>query len=195
MYLKQKIIRIRIKSNRDKMDYSEDFKYDEISVFSENGTQYCTPVWAFQNELNVKVSNGSVGTNNLNSFKNWAQGQKFPLLCSFEIPNGVYSAYLFKVCEDSEKFFGIDISHYEYKGKNPAQSTMKSQVEECPFDEILPVPKKETEIFGELARALQSECAHLESLIKGHINEASMRKMNTGRIENFQFNFPKYLYN
>lgn len=177
------------------MDYSEDFKFDEVKVYSEKGTKYCTPVFAFQTELNVKVGTRGISDDSVDSFTQWAESRTLPLFCAFDLPDGVYSAYLFKVCKDSERIFGINISHYEYKGKNPSLNTMKRQYDDCPFDEILPVPKQETEISGDSSTTLKSECFHLESFLEGTINEAGMRKTDSVRLANFQFSFPKYLYN
>jgi len=177
------------------MDHSEDFKYDELSVFTENGTKYCMPVWAYQTKLNVAVGTNGIENEVVLSFKDWAETRKFPLYCTFDLPDGVYSSYLFKTCEDSEKLFGINISHYEYKGKNPSLPAMNLPTEDCPFDEILPVPKQETQYFGSPETALRSECAHIESLLKGRINEAGMRKVTASSLGNFKFEFPKYLYN
>ena len=177
------------------MNYSENFKYDELRVFSENGTKYCMPVWAYQTELNLQLSTEDIETDVVASFKSWAESRKFPLMCTFDLPDGIYSAYLFKTCEASEKVFGIDISHYEYKGKNPSLPAMNLPAEDCPFDEILPVPKQETHFLGDPNMTLETECIHLESLLKGRINEAGMRKMDTSNSGEFQFDFPKYLYN
>lgn len=177
------------------MDYSEGFKYDELKVYSEHGTKYCMPVWAYQTDLNIKVATRGITPDTADSFKEWAESKKFPLFCNFDLPDGVYSAYLFRVCADSEKMFGIDISHYEYKGKNPSLSIMKRQNDDCPFDEVLPVPKQETEIFGDTSTTLKSECLHLESFLEGTINEIGMRKTDSVRLVNFEFTFPKYLYN
>lgn len=177
------------------MDYSEGFKYDEVKVYSEKGTKYCRPVWAFQTDLNLKVAIGGVSDDSIESFTLWAESRTLPLFCSFDLPDGVYSAYLFKVCRDPEQIFGINISHYEYKGKNPSLNIMKRQYDECPFDEILPVPKQVTEISGDPGATLKSEFVHLESLLEGTINEAGMRKTDSLRLANFPFSFPKYLYN
>jgi hypothetical protein len=176
------------------MDHSENFISNEISVFNKHGIQYCMPVKAAQSELNVVVSvQGEEVFEEL--LKDSSEDKIFPLLCNFELPNGLYSAYLFKFCEDHDKFFGIDNSHYEYKGKNPSLLDMKSYPEACPFDESVPVPKKDSEISNSLAMALKSECAHLESLIKDHINEVNVCKMNKGSSHNFLLKMPKFLYN
>ncbi|NEU07061.1 hypothetical protein GZH53_01940 [Flavihumibacter sp. R14] len=177
------------------MSYSEHFRYDEVSVFTENGTKYCMPVWAYQTELNIKVNTNGIEDDMVSSFNDWAESRKFPLFCTFDLPAGIYSAYLFKTCEDSEKVFGIDISHYEYKGKNPSLPSMNLPAEDCPFDEVLPVPKQVTHIFGDPDMALNSEYVHLESLLTDRINEAGMRKLSASRLADFKFNFPKYLYN
>ena len=68
---------------------------------------------------------------------------------------------------------------------------MKLPVEDCPFDEVVPVPKQELKGLGELAIGIKSELNNLS----GSINEVGMRKQNAGRLENFEFNFPKFLYN
>ena len=177
------------------MDYSEGFKYDEIKVYSEKGTKYCMPVWASQTELNIKVGTQGISDDRVESFTEWAESRTLPLFCSFDLPDGVYSAYLFKVCKDSEQIFGINISHYEYKGKNPSLSTMKRQYDDCPFDETLPVPKQVTEIFGDSSTTLNSECLHLESFLEGTINEAGMRKTDSVRLADLELTFHKYLYN
>lgn len=182
-------------SNRTKMDYSEGFKYDEISVFSEDGIKFCMPVMAFQTELNIKVDTEGLSIDVRKSFKDWSNSRKFPLFCKFDLPDGIYSSYLFKVCEVSEKVFGVDISHYEYKGKNPSLLSMNLPLEDCPFDELVPVPRQNNEAVNELNAALNSEYARLESLLEGEIKEVGMRKMNLGRLEDFKFTFPKYLYN
>jgi len=177
------------------MNCSENFKYDELRVFSEDGTKYCMPVWAYQTELNILVSTHEVQPDIVSSFRDWAESRKFPLMCSFNLPDGIYSAYLFKTCEDSEKAFGINISHYEYKGKNPSLPSMNLPAEDCPFDEILPVPKQESHFLGEPNMILENECIHLESLLQDRINEAGMRKLSASSLGNFKFDFPKYLYN
>lgn len=177
------------------MDYSEGFKYDEVKVYSEKGSKYCMPVWAYQTELNLAVENEGMSEDITDSFNEWAESKKLPLFCSFNLPDGVYSAYLFRVCVDTEKTFGIDISHYEYKGKNPSLTIMKRQYDDCPFDEVLPVPKQETEIRVDSDTTLKSECLHLESFLEGTIHEAGMRKTDSVRFVDFEFSFPKYLYN
>lgn len=176
------------------MDYSEDFKFDEIRVFSQHGIKYCMPVWAYQTDLNIRVDTDGIPLETIDSFKNWAESKKFPLKCTFEIPDGVYSSFLFKVIENSEKLLGVIKSFYQYKGKNP-MTEMKIPIEDCPFDEILPVPKQENEGYTELAMALKLECANFKSLIEGHINEVGMRKLDSGRLKNIDLTFPKYLYN
>ncbi len=176
------------------MIYSENFKYDEIRVITEGNMQYCVPVMAFQPELAFAVNSEGLLPQK-EQFKEWSENQKFPLFCSFELTNGVYSAYLFKVCTFPEKVFGVTISHFEYKGKNPSLSTMNITVENCPFDEILPVPNDHVNSNTDIKSDLKAECAHLESLINGHINEVGMRKKQSGFLESLNFNFPKYLYN
>ena len=177
------------------MDYSENFQFDEISVFTEEGIKYCIPVWAYQTELNITVDTDGFPADTVNSFKEWSKTQKFPLFCSFDLPDGIYSTYLFKVCEDPEKVFGVDISHYEYKGKNPTLVTMNLPAEDCPFDEMLPVPKQETPSASNSGILLKSKCAHLEFLLEGEINEAGMRRADSGIVGDFKFSLPKYLYN
>jgi hypothetical protein len=176
------------------MDYSKGFQFDEISVFTENSTKYCVPVWAYQTDLNIRVDTKGISADILSAFKEWSKTRKFPLFCSFDLPDGVYSAFLFKVCEAAENISGVDVSHYEYKGKNPSLA-MKLPIEDCPFDEMLPVPKQETEPVNESISAFKAECAQVESLLEGSIKEAGMRKMNSNSLKDFQFKFPKYLYN
>lgn len=176
------------------MNYSEDFKYDELKVFSQADKKYCMPVWAYQTDLNVIVGNEGIAENTLDSFNNWAESKKFPLKCEFDLPDGVYSSFLFSVCEDKEKSRGVDHSYYLYKGKNPV-TEMKLPIEDCPFDEVLPVPRQENEGLSNLVLSLKIECAHLQSLIEGHINEVGMRKTNSGRFKNLNFTFHKYMYN
>jgi hypothetical protein len=72
---------------------------------------------------------------------------------------------------------------------------MKRQNDDCPFDEVLPVPKQETEIFGDTTTTLKSECIDLESSLDGTISEAGMRKKDSVNLANFDLTFPKYLYN
>lgn len=176
------------------MMYSENFKYDEIKVITEGNVQYCMPVMAFQPELSFAVNSEELYQPK-ELFKDWAENQKFPLYCSFELPNGVYSSYLFKVCTVPEKVFGVTISHFEYKGKNPSLSAMNITVENCPFDEILPVPNDQVSSITDIESDLKAKCAHLELLINGHITEIGMRKNQSGFLGNLNFHFPKYLYN
>lgn len=176
------------------MDYSEDFKYDELKVFSQHGIKYCIPVWAYQTDLNVQVDTEGISIDTVDSFNSWAESKRFPLKCAFEIPDGVYSSFLFKVVENDEELFGINKSFYQYKGKNP-MTAMNIPIEDCPFDEILPVPKQENDAHSELSMALKMECDNLKSMIEGHINEVGMRKLDSGRLQNMNLIFPKYLYN
>ena len=177
------------------MDYSESFKYDQISVFSEQGIKYCIPVCAYQTELNIKVDSNGLPIDSVNAFKEWSSTKKFPLFCKFELPDGIYSSYLFKICEGPEKVWGVDVSHYEYKGKNPSLDVMNLPAEDCPFDEMVPVPNQSNDPVNDLNMALRFEYARLESLLEGHINEVGMRKTEASRLEDFKFQFPKYLYN
>ena len=172
------------------MDYFQDFRYDQIRVFSQSGRKYGVPVWAFQTNLNLKVNTEGIDPDVINAFKTWAETKKFPLNCSFELPDGVYSSFLFKLSEDLEKLFGIDNSFYQYKGKNPA-SNMRLPGENCPFDEVVPVPKQEMEGACDLGMGIKAEFSSLS----GSITEVGMRRQNIGRLENFEFNFPKFLYN
>ena len=176
------------------MNYSEDFRYDELKIFSQDGKKYCKPVWAYQSNLNLRVDNEGIEENTFESFTGWAESKIFPLKCAFELPDGVYSSFLFRICEDKEKSFERDNSYYLYKGKNPV-TEMKLPIEDCPFDEVLPVPRQENEGLKDLALSLQFECAHLQSLIEGHINEVGMRRMPSGRLRNINLTFQKYLYN
>ena len=97
------------------MVHFKDLKYDELRVFNEGNVQYCTPVLAFQSELNLEI-NGSNFKGKEETIQEWTESQKFPLYCTFDLPNGVYSAYLFKICTVQEALFDIKISHFEYKG-------------------------------------------------------------------------------
>jgi hypothetical protein len=177
------------------MNQSAGFQFDEISVFTEEGIKYCVPTWAYQSDLNVKVDTDGLGTSSVNLFNEWSKTQKFPLFCSFDLPDGIYSTYLFKLCHGAEKLFGVDVSHYEYKGKNPTLVTMKLPAEDCPFDEMLPVPKQESIATTDNGATLKSECAHLEFLLEGEINESGMRRTDSSLAGDFKFHFQKYLYN
>lgn len=176
------------------MIHFKDLKYDELRVFNEGNVQYCTPVLAFQSELNLEINGGNF-KGKKETMKELTESQKFPLYCAFDLPNGVYSAFLFKICTVQEALFNIKISHFEYKGINPSLSAMKIPLENCPFDETLPVPNNHNHLITDVGINLNTECIHLESLISCQINEVGMRRDKSSITEALNFNFPKYLYN
>ena len=176
------------------MIHFKDLKYDELRVFNEGNVQYCTPVLAFQSELNLEL-NAINFKGKKETMKEWTESQKFPIYCTFDLPNGVYSAYLFKICTVQEALFDIKISHFEYKGKNPSLSAMKIPLENCPFDETLPVPNDHNDFITAVGTNLNTECIHLESLISCQISEVGMRRDKSSITKTLSFNFPKYLYN
>lgn len=178
------------------MEYTQDFKYDEVSVFTQDGILYAMPVWAFQSRTG---SQADAATENFmyNEFLRWADTRKFPLLSNVQIPEGVYSAYLFKVYNDPVKFFGIDISHYEYKGNSPLKEADKfpSSLAECPFDETVPAPSPEHETSLQLARSIQAKCAQMESMINHRSIASRNFRENSALLKQELIRLPEYRMN
>ncbi len=194
MYLNQSNIRKQAELKETFMGNFEKLNYDELKVFTENGEQYCIPVWASQSVLNVQVLAAGASSNADTARDQYSASRKFPLISSFNIPDGVYSAYLFKVCEVDERIMGVNVSHYQYKGKNPAISEMNFPTDDCPFDEILPVPKPDSGISNQLAIVVQAEAARPDS-IQCRVPELGQRNLIDVQLFSLGFNFQRYIYN
>ncbi|MBC7746230.1 MAG: hypothetical protein H7096_14145 [Flavobacterium sp.] len=147
-----------------------------------------------ETELDTTFNSSEYRTKIESSSDDENENQNYPLYCNFELPNGVYSAYLFRVCLLPEKVSGNKSFHFEYKGKNPS-SVMTIPLENCPFDELLPVPKDHLCPTSNTESDLKAKCLLLEYYISGKISEIGMRTGKFGLMVKMNFNLPKFLYN
>lgn len=178
------------------MEIQQSFIFEEITIFHEAGVQYGKPVWDFACQLNTENSDTLDYTKSFNAFKLWSSTQKFPLLSTVYFPDGVYPVDLFKVHQDNNKQFGVDISHYAYIGNN--SSTMEERfptvTTDCPFDEELPVPKPDGNNHTNLDTLLKTKGIQLESIINRQlIKPSTLESLNI--IQNSQAVMPKFMYN
>ena len=171
------------------MEHQESFLYEAISVFHESGVQYGKPLWDFECQLNTEDADTLNYSKSHNAFKYWAASQKFPVLSNVLIPDGIYPVNLFKVHQDYNKQFGVDISHYGYTGNNLSKETERfpSVSTDCPFDEVLPAPKSDMTI--DLEFLLNSKGIQLDQLIRDNISESG--DINHDSLAQL----PKFMYN
>ena len=178
------------------MEIQKGFIFEEINIFHEGGVQYGKPVWDFACQLNIENSDTIDYTKSFNAFKCWSATQRFPVLSSVHFPDGVYPVDLFKVHQDNNKQFGVDISHYAYIGNNPLSMEERFPIvtTDCPFDEELPAPKPDVTNQMNLETLLKTKGIHLESIINRQlIKTSTLESLNI--IQDTQAIMPKFMYN
>lgn len=114
-----------------------DFKYDTITVFHVEEIQFGKPALSIEQKLDRIISK-TLADAGYKDFEQWADTQKYPILSSVELKDGVYAAKLFKLFADPLKSFGKDLSHYQYLKLNQPQPDENNTKEAgTPFDEKL----------------------------------------------------------
>ncbi|MGV8878159.1 MAG: hypothetical protein ACOH2A_03915 [Sphingobacteriaceae bacterium] len=135
-----------------------DFKYDTITVFHVEDVQFGKPALSIEQKLDSVISK-TLPDANYKDFEQWADTQKYPILSSVELQNGVYAAKLFKLFADPLKSFGKDLSHYQYLKLNQSQpDNSYSQEAGTPFDEKVAIPTQNAKC--------DPESEHLTALFK-----------------------------
>lgn len=114
-----------------------DFKYDTITIFHVEEIQFGKPALSIEQKLDSAISKNYADAG-YEDFEQWAETQKYPILSSVELKDGIYAAKLFKLFADPLKSFGKDLSHYQYlKLNQPQPDDNNSEEAGTPFDEML----------------------------------------------------------
>lgn len=138
------------------------FKHDAIVVYHVDGIHMGKPTLSIDSKLDeVMIKSSGHGT--YAEFEQWAETQKYPILCSVELQDGVYPASMFKLFSDPLKSFGKDLSHYQYlKISQPITDQTEAAVTGSPFDEDLTTLSNETDT---------EDSSHLTTLFKTKLHQ------------------------
>jgi hypothetical protein len=164
MHLKYIYLRIRFQLVTNQM--SKSFTYDVILVGHEGEIPVGRPAWSIDFKLNQTLDQSAEKTNII-EFERWAETQKFPILSSFDIEDGLYPAETFKLFADPLKSFGKDLSHYQYLKTQQPESRISTQYDNgVPFDEDISDNKNNiTKADEHLSSLFKSKYSQLEKFM------------------------------